>query len=99
MCVELWWNADQQEQHHKPAVLEPHSPPLILTFSHPELDPRLRSENSAPSCLSNGTVSFLLHAYLSIPKDETYYSLLGARGSVVVKALCYKPEGRGFNTR
>jgi hypothetical protein len=23
----------------------------------------------------------------------------GARGSVVVKALCYKPEGRGFETR
>jgi hypothetical protein len=22
----------------------------------------------------------------------------GARGSVVVKALCYKPEGRGFDT-
>jgi hypothetical protein len=26
-------------------------------------------------------------------------NLLGARGSVVVKALCYKPEGRGFDTR
>jgi hypothetical protein len=25
--------------------------------------------------------------------------LHGARGSVVVKALCYKPEGRGFETR
>jgi hypothetical protein len=24
---------------------------------------------------------------------------LGARGSVVVKALCYQPEGRWFNTR
>jgi hypothetical protein len=24
---------------------------------------------------------------------------LGVRGSVVVKALCYKPEGRGFETR
>jgi hypothetical protein len=23
----------------------------------------------------------------------------GALGSVVVKALCYKPEGRGFDTR
>jgi hypothetical protein len=22
-----------------------------------------------------------------------------ARGSVVVKAICYKPEGRGFDTR
>jgi hypothetical protein len=26
-------------------------------------------------------------------------SLKGTRGSVVVKALCYKPEGRGFETR
>jgi hypothetical protein len=24
---------------------------------------------------------------------------MGARGNVVVKALCYKPEGRGFETR
>jgi hypothetical protein len=24
---------------------------------------------------------------------------LGARGSLVVTALCYKPEGRGFDTR
>jgi hypothetical protein len=23
----------------------------------------------------------------------------GARGSIVVKALCYKPEGRGFKSR
>jgi hypothetical protein len=23
----------------------------------------------------------------------------GTRGSVVVKALCYKPEGSGFDTR
>jgi hypothetical protein len=25
--------------------------------------------------------------------------VMGVRGSVVVKALCYKPEGRGFETR
>jgi hypothetical protein len=25
--------------------------------------------------------------------------LMGTRDSVVVKALCYKPEGRGFETR
>jgi hypothetical protein len=24
---------------------------------------------------------------------------MNVRGSVVVKALCYKPEGRGFETR
>jgi hypothetical protein len=27
------------------------------------------------------------------------FLLLGARGSVVVKALCYKPEGHGFDNR
>jgi hypothetical protein len=27
------------------------------------------------------------------------FDLIGARGSVVVKALCYKPEGRGFDSR
>jgi hypothetical protein len=31
--------------------------------------------------------------------NMTPYRLLeGARGSVVVKALCYKAEGRGFET-
>jgi hypothetical protein len=34
------------------------------------------------------------------PYNSTYYVIvLGARGSVVVKALCYKPEGRAFETR
>jgi hypothetical protein len=28
-----------------------------------------------------------------------YLKMVGVRGSVVVKALCYKPEGRGFETR
>jgi hypothetical protein len=27
------------------------------------------------------------------------YTYVGARGSVVVKALCYKPKGRGFDSR
>jgi hypothetical protein len=26
-------------------------------------------------------------------------TFLASRGSIVVKALCYKPEGRGFETR
>jgi hypothetical protein len=29
----------------------------------------------------------------------THYSVKEARGNVVVKTLCYKPEGRGFDTR
>jgi hypothetical protein len=26
-------------------------------------------------------------------------SKMGARGSILVKALCYKPEGRGFDSQ
>jgi hypothetical protein len=29
----------------------------------------------------------------------SYPNVIGARGSVVVKALCCKPEGRGFKSR
>jgi hypothetical protein len=28
-----------------------------------------------------------------------YHVYRGARGNIVVKELCYKPEGRGFDTR
>jgi hypothetical protein len=31
--------------------------------------------------------------------SETLFLVFGARGSVVVKALSYKTEGRGFDTR
>jgi hypothetical protein len=30
---------------------------------------------------------------------EAHEIMLKARGSIVVKALCYKSEGRGFETR
>jgi hypothetical protein len=38
---------------------------------------------------------------LSVPPRShvRFYSIVGARGSVLVEALCYKPEGRGFETR
>jgi hypothetical protein len=38
----------------------------------------------------NGIGIYILHAYKHVA---------GACGSIVVKALCYKPEGRGFDTR
>jgi hypothetical protein len=43
----------------------------------------------------NGSMWSSLHpsSYVS------YCQFFGARGSVVVKALCYKPEGRRFDTR
>jgi hypothetical protein len=38
--------------------------------------------------------------FLSFAKNLVIYlELLGARGSVVVKALCYKMEDRGFDSR
>jgi hypothetical protein len=30
---------------------------------------------------------------------EWYEKVIGTRGSVVIMALCYKHEGRGFETR
>jgi hypothetical protein len=38
---------------------------------------------------------------LNFEKDilATHYPYNGARGSVVVKALCYKPEGHRFHIR
>jgi hypothetical protein len=47
----------------------------------------------------------LLSSYLglAISWPDCFHVLIyvktRARGSVVVKALCYKPEGRGFETR
>jgi hypothetical protein len=35
----------------------------------------------------------ILHLFIKV------YTVSGARGRIVVKALCYKPEGRGFETR
>jgi hypothetical protein len=46
--------------------------------------------------------SYRLNDRGSIPGRVIDLSLLlngGTRGSVVVKALCYKPEGRGFDSR
>jgi hypothetical protein len=37
--------------------------------------------------------------YVNVNVNVNVNMKRGARGSVVVKALCYKPEGRGFNTR
>jgi hypothetical protein len=43
----------------------------------------------------NNTVSY----FLTLQFRNSFGYLMGARGSVVVKALCYKPEGRGFDNR
>jgi hypothetical protein len=41
-----------------------------------------------------------LRAVLALsPEMSTGTHLCGARSSVVIKALCYKPNGHGFETR
>jgi hypothetical protein len=48
----------------------------------------------------NPTIICLPGNYFAITKYMFIPSILaGARGSVVVKALCCKPEGRGFKSR
>jgi hypothetical protein len=37
--------------------------------------------------------------YLKLHFNISILDMLGARGNVVIKALCYKPEGRGFESR
>jgi hypothetical protein len=43
--------------------------------------------------LTAGSISVISYAC------SVLYLLFGTRGSLVVKALCYKPEGRGFDVR
>jgi hypothetical protein len=57
-------------------------------------------EKKRADCLWSGTV-VLTKSWGIFDKLDTfkiYPSVGGARGSVVVKAQCYKPEGRGFET-
>jgi hypothetical protein len=44
------------------------------------------------------TMDFAMDTNLSIHSFSFLFVCIWARGSVVVKALCYKPEGRGFDT-
>jgi hypothetical protein len=54
-------------------------------------------------CLINNTVifpkTFKLRRKGCLIIGQIQYLFLGARGSVMVKALCYKSEGRGFDSR
>jgi hypothetical protein len=77
---------------------------MLLGLFHPEDggDVSLKTSVFSPYDISWPTVteyggsSFFQNGskYLS-----DYIPSQGARGSIVVKALCYKPEGRGFETR
>jgi hypothetical protein len=43
------------------------------------------------------TVTF--PSFILIVLIDVKLIIVGARGSVVVEAICYKPEGRGFKSR
>jgi hypothetical protein len=46
--------------------------------------------------------TIIVYAELLAEGNRLFYSeraVKGTRGSIVVKALSYKPEGRGFDTR
>jgi hypothetical protein len=63
---------------------------------------RERGNMRCESCLPHVTVWIIPQLLLQFVTNLAYLSVCiiwGARGSVVVKALCYKPEGRGFETR
>jgi hypothetical protein len=81
-----------------------HSAPVSRSALGPTQPPIQR----VPKALSSGVKRQGRQADHSPPTNDVvkktwiYTSTtpyVGARGSVVVKALCYKPEGRGFYTR
>jgi hypothetical protein len=56
-----------------------------------------RCKGYVPTVLDTSLHFILLLSSLSVFKVIAVS--MGARGSVVVKTLCYKPEGRGFDSR
>jgi hypothetical protein len=50
---------------------------------------------NAPGYYKETDILTFYRHQITIDRDK----ILGARGSVVVKALGYKPEGRGFDSR
>jgi hypothetical protein len=47
---------------------------------------------------TQGTLNATHKLHFILNYNVLYINILGAHGSLVVKALCYKPEGRGFDT-
>jgi hypothetical protein len=52
-----------------------------------------------PYCTTSFTSETNVSLFPMFPIISLCYEIWGVRSSVVVKALCYKPEGRGFETR
>jgi hypothetical protein len=62
------------------------------------LSPRLYTPHASP-CLGHYTDTLSLRRTSWTQFKKSSVSHFGVRGSIVVKALCCKPEGRGFKSR
>jgi hypothetical protein len=69
------------------------APSCFITFTA-----HINPSNLHPST-SIDILSRVIRTFVSRKNSLNYLCCGGARGTVVVKALCYKPEGRGFDTR
>jgi hypothetical protein len=66
--------------------------PAVCPVFSPLLQPTIHNH---PSCCHKTSIIDIARKV----RNNQIFLLLGARGSVVVKALCYKPEGRMFDSR
>jgi hypothetical protein len=82
--------------HYGSSALPPPPPPERAPGSFP-----MRNSADSTVILDDGVKAVTLLGIdpcLSVFQVCSHF-LWGARGSVAVKALCYKSEGRGFETR
>jgi hypothetical protein len=68
---------------------------MACTFDR--LDPLFMCTKEIRQCQIDGLMGTQQPLVMSDYCSKICHSLVGARGSVVVKALCYKSEGRGFD--
>ena len=72
----------------------------LQAWSDPEGSRKLRFPDFMTTAQDGGKVVSLTHRPTLIPQEIFLVFISdGARGGVVVKALRYKPAGRGFNSR
>jgi hypothetical protein len=56
-------------------------------------------EDRGPTTINNNMATATLSSYDGNIFSKNMEFLTGERGSVVVEAVCYKPEGRGIASR
>jgi hypothetical protein len=99
-CLDVALHSTKIQEYGFPSVLR-HKPHCNTTFRNPKLRADIIIPIFVRPCL------IYTRCYIRNGKGRIYSShiklktvkKIGARGSLVVKALGYKPEGRGFETR